>query len=34
MRWQNVFIPLDGTQEAEVNISFDQLLGIQKHKIG
>lgn len=34
MRWENVFIQLDGTQEAEVNTSFNQLLEIQKYKTG
>lgn len=29
MKWENVFIQLDRTQEAEVNISFNQLLEIQ-----
>lgn len=29
MKWENVFIQLDWTQEAEVNISFNQLLEIQ-----
>lgn len=34
MRLENVFIQLDGTQEVEVNISFNQLLEIQKCKFG
>lgn len=34
MRWENVFIHLDGTQEAEVNTCFSELLEIQKYEIG